>query len=135
MLELDPDFRLARGNLAGAFYFKGMHAEALDELKKLGEQPDNPWLWGLYAKMGRRDDARRVADNLTRISTQEYVDPFGVAILYTGLGDKDQAFTWLEKAYQDRSAMMVQLKVEAIFDPLRSDPRFQNLLRRMNFPE
>jgi len=76
-----------------------------------------------------------VADNLIRISTQEYISPYWVAIVYAGLGDKDQALAWLEKAYQDRSTMMGQLKVEAFFDSLRSDPRFQDLLRRMNFSE
>jgi serine/threonine-protein kinase len=134
MLELYPNFGMARLQLAAVYTLKGMNTEALAEYKKLGEYP-YPELGFLYAKMGRRDDARRVADKLIRISTQKYVSPFLVAILYAGLGDKDQAFAWLEKAYQDRSSLMAQLKVEASFDPLRSDPRFQDLLRRMNFPE
>jgi len=134
MLELDPNFLRIRRGLARTYIFKGMHAEALAEYK-LGEQPDNVGLGFLYAKMGRQDDARRVADNLTRISTQIYIDPYLLAYVYAGLGDKDQAFALLEKAYQDRSIMMVQLKVESFFDSLRSDPRFQDLLRRMNFPE
>jgi tetratricopeptide (TPR) repeat protein len=134
ILELDPTFVGARIHLAWIYTFKGMHAEALAEHKKLGELPDNPWLGFLYAKMGRGDDARRVADNLRRLSTQQYVDAYTVAIPYAGLGDKDRAFAWLEKAYQDRSTWMAQLKVEAFFEPLRADPRFQDLLRRMNFP-
>jgi len=135
MLELDPNFWAAWHHLAWIYTFKGMNAEALAEYKKLGEPLDISHLGFLYAKMGWRDDARRVADNLIRISTQEYVSPYFIAIVYAGLGDKDQAFAWLEKAYQDRSTLMAQLKVEAFFDPLRSDPRFQDLLRRMNFPE
>jgi len=144
MLELDPNFQFAHHHLAWIYTLKGMNAEALAEYKKLGEHPDIPMgflhsdiphLGFLYAKMGRRDDARRVADNLIRISTQEYISPYWVAIVYAGLGDKDQALAWLEKAYQDRSTMMGQLKVEAFFDSLRSDPRFQDLLRRMNFSE
>jgi len=134
ILELDPTFVAARIHLAWLYTFKGMHAEALAEYKKLGELPDHAWLGFLYAKMGRRDDARRLADNLRRLSTQQWVDAYTVAVPYAGLGDKDRAFAWLEKAYQDRSTWMAQLKVEAFFDPLRSDPRFQDLLRRMNFP-
>jgi len=142
MLELEPNLLAARHHLAWIYIFKGMHAEALEEFKKLeGRAEDARFgyfystrLGFLYAQMGRREDARRVADNLRHISTQQYVDAYGLAVVYAGLGEVDQAFACLEKAYQDRSTIMFQLKVEAFFDPLRSDPRFQDLLRRMNFP-
>ncbi len=84
--------------------------------------------------MGRRDDARRVADNARRASAQHYLDAAWVSVPYAALGDKSEAFAWLQKAYQERSTYMPQIKVDAFFDPLRSDPRFQELLRRMNFP-
>ena len=135
MLELEPNATVPRIHLAWVYTLKGMHAEALAEHQKTGWRRDNPWLGYLYAKMGRRDDARRVADNVRRASTQHYVDPYWVAVPYAGVGEKDQAFAWLEKAYQDRSTFMAQLKVDAFFDPLRSDPRFQDLLHRMNFPQ
>jgi len=61
----------------------------------------------------------------------EYVIPYDIAVVAVGLGDKDQAFAWLERAYEERSRWFVQCKVEPLLDPLRSDPRFQNLLRRV----
>jgi hypothetical protein len=57
-----------------------------------------------------------------------------VARVYAGLGDKEKAFVWLEKAYAERASQLSWVKVDPTFDPLRSDPRFQDLLRRMNFP-
>jgi len=136
VLELDPTFSVARDHLAYAYTLKGMHEEALAEYKKFAG-PHDPLeeLAFLYSQMGRGDDARRVADNLRRLSRQKYIDPYRIAIAYASLGDKDRTFAWLEKAYQDRSPWMAQLKVEAFFDPLRSDPRFKALLRRMNFPQ
>jgi hypothetical protein len=62
------------------------------------------------------------------------LDAYHVALIHVGLGEKDQALQWLNKAYEDRSAYMVILNVDPWMDPLRSDPRFQALLRRMNFP-
>ena len=67
-------------------------------------------------------------------SDDETVGTYGIAIIHAGLGEKDQAFEWLEKAYEVRDLGMVFLKVDPTLDPLRSDPRFQDLLRRMNFP-
>ena len=138
ILELHPDFRMASYQLAQTYTLKGMHAEALEEFQRLGGEwltDHDSYLGFLYARMGRRDDARRILDNLARASTQEYVDPWYSARVYAGLGDNDQAIAWLEKAYQNRSAMLAQLKVEGFFDPLRSDPRFQDLVARMGFPE
>jgi hypothetical protein len=60
--------------------------------------------------------------------------PYLIALIYMGLREKDKAFEWLEKAYEDRDTHMANVKVDPWLDPLRSDPRFQNLLRRMNFP-
>ena len=65
------------------------------------------------------------------MSKQRYVSPYLIAIVYVGLGDKDQAFAWLDKAFQDRSSLLLWLKVEPQFDSLRDDPRFQDLLRRV----
>ena len=67
-------------------------------------------------------------------SKHRYVRPAAFAYLFAGLGEKDQAFSYLEKAYEDRDSILTGLQVDPLFDPLRSDPRFQDLLRRMNFP-
>ncbi len=65
------------------------------------------------------------------MSKRRYISPYLFAVVYVGLGDKEQAFAWLEKAYQDRSFWLIWLKVEPRFDSLRDDPRFQDLLRRI----
>ena len=85
----------------------------------------------MYAAAG----ARRQAQNAHReYLSADIVDPWQVAYFYMGEGDEDQAVEWLTKAYEQRSANVCLLKVDPWFDPLRSDPRFQDLLRRMNFP-
>jgi len=68
------------------------------------------------------------------MSKRRYISPYLFAVVYVGLGDKDQAFAWMEKAYQDRSFWLIWLKVEPRFDSLRDDPRFVNLLRRIGLP-
>ncbi len=69
---------------------------------------------------------------LKDLSKQEYVSAYDIAVIYLGLGEKDQAFAWLERAYEERCPTLEFLKVEPSLDPLRSDPRFADLLRRMN---
>jgi hypothetical protein len=68
------------------------------------------------------------------LSNRRYVSPYSIALIYTGLGEKEQAFAWLEKAYEDRSSLMIYLKVEPMLDSLRSDPRFTDLLHRIGLP-
>jgi hypothetical protein len=102
-------------------------------------QPDSTQnLWSLghaYAVAGKTDEARGVLSELKALSRDRYVLPFGIAVIYTGLGEKDEAIDWLEKAYEERNGWMVYLREEPRLEPLRSDPRFQDLLARMNFPE
>jgi hypothetical protein len=82
---------------------------------------------------GRRDDAQKVLDKLNELSKHKYVSPVWRAKIYAGLEDKDRAFEWLEKAYEDRSIVSVGfIKTNPMFDPLRSDPRYADLLRRTN---
>ena len=66
---------------------------------------------------------------------QKYVSPYFIALVYVGLGEKDQAFAWLEKAYQERHPYLILIKVEPVFDVLRSDPRFQDLVQRIGLPQ
>ena len=94
----------------------------------------NPLVGFLYAVSKRHAEARNVASELERLSKRQYVSAFAVAIPYAGLNDSDKAIAWLEHAYNERDPIMCMLKVFPWFDPLRSDPRFQDLLRRMNFP-
>jgi tetratricopeptide (TPR) repeat protein len=88
-----------------------------------------------YAAAGRIAEARNSLEMLRALAKSQYVLPYGFAMIHTGLGEYDEAIEWLEKAYDERNLWMPFLQVEPRFDPLRSDPRFQDLVRRMNFPE
>ncbi len=85
----------------------------------------------VYALAGRRAEAQNLLDELTKLAEHRYVTPVALANIHIGLGNKDQAFAWFEKAYHERSYYMTWIKVMAIVDPLRSDPRFTDLLRRV----
>jgi hypothetical protein len=87
-----------------------------------------------YAIAGRRDEAVGVLAQLKQFSKRGYVMPYWAASIHTALDDNDEALRLLKAAYEERSAWMAYLKVDSRFDSLRSDPRFQDLLRRMNFP-
>ena len=108
-----------------------MYDEAIAELKnaKVG----GAQLAYAYAMAGKRDEAQKIFDELKELSKQHYVSPFDFALIYVGLGDKDQAFEWLNKTYEENPYRIGFLKVNPRFDSLRSDPRFDALLRRMKF--
>jgi TolB-like protein/Tfp pilus assembly protein PilF len=130
-LEMDPNYRLVRANLGSAYIQKGMYNEGIAEFEKGGFVPR---LGYAYAVAGRRAAAQKVLDQLIETSKHKYVPTDRIALIYTGLGEKDKAFEWLEKGYEERAigGPPVGIKVEPEFDPLRSDPRFHDLLRRMN---
>ena len=138
-LEMDPNFAWAHYLLGVAYEQKGRYEESVAELQKaVGPSEVNTIrvaaLGRAYALAGRRSEAFNILAHLKLSSKQRYVEPTGVALLYASLGDKDQAFAWLEKAYHERSLMVFVLKADARFDSLRSDPRFQDLLRRVGLP-
>jgi Flp pilus assembly protein TadD len=140
VLELDPSFGLTYLYLALAQVARGDFEEAtsvLETVKRLGpEEPDPIALLGYtFALTGRRREAEEALEELKALSKRRYVSAFPIAWVYVGLGDKDRAFAWLEKAYLERAGRLTYLKVLRAFDPLRSDPRFQRLLDRMRFPE
>jgi TolB-like protein len=134
-LEMDQNFIYAAYNLAQTYEQKGMYREALAELER-AQKIDN-WAWltaeiaCVKAATGEREEAIRIMEDLKQRATHEYIDESVIAYIPTALGDKDQAFAWLEKAYQVRAGNVPFIKVEPKFDPLRSDPRFIDLLRRM----
>jgi tetratricopeptide (TPR) repeat protein len=92
------------------------------------------WLAHAYALAGKRSQAQLLLDEAKELSKQRYLSPYDIAIVYAGLGQKDQAFAWLQKAYEQRCDFMVWLKVDPRFGNLRADPRFQDLVRRVGFP-
>ena len=134
-LDLDPNFAGAHILLGQAYLQKSMYREGIAEIEKeLAISPDSTGalseLGYGYALEGRREEAQKVIDRLNERSKQKYVSAASRAIIYAGLGEKDKAFEWLEKAYEERS--IGAIKVNQAYDPLRSDPRFADLLRRMN---
>jgi TolB-like protein/Flp pilus assembly protein TadD len=138
-LELDPNLHPARAFLADSYLHKSMNKEATEELEKHLVIAEGR-VWGLaelgyaYALVGRRPDALKLLNELNQLSREKFVPADAMAQVYVGLGDKDKAFEWLEKGYERRSLGLagVDLKVDPVWDPLRSDPRFADLLRRMN---
>jgi len=133
-LEMDQNYLEARSILGRAYLEKGMYNEAIAEFEK--EKSGGVGVTNLgraYAKAGRKAEAQKILDQLEEQSKQKYVSAKGVALIYVALGEKDKAFEWLEKSYQERSiCVAVGIKSFPGFDPLRSDPRFANLLRRIN---
>ena len=138
-LQLDPDFFLARRYLGLAYVQKGLPAEAIPELQKAVDLSDTSPLMKAelghaYAAAGQRTNAQRTLDELAELSKQKYVSPYFFACIYTSLGDKQLAFDWFHRAFMERADWLVYIKADPRFDTLRPDPRFQDLLRRMNFP-
>ena len=87
-----------------------------------------------YALAGRKAEARKVLAELKQQSETRYVSPYLLALVYVGLGMKGEAFERLEEAYKQRDSDLPWIRVQPMFDPLRSDARFYDLLRRMNLP-
>ncbi len=140
-LELDPSFSDASIILARAYLKQGMYQQAIAELQKaLTFNETEVLVLGalahVYARAGQRDEALKLVRELERIEGDErgYVAPFGIIWAYAGLGDNDQAFAWLEKSYQERRDRIVWLNVDPLLEPLRSDPRFHDLVRRVGLP-
>jgi len=135
-LDMDPHFWLSHINLGRSFIQKGMHTQALSELLKANEaSPDNSevlsFLGFAYAAVNQVKEAEKILDQLRERSKLRHVPPYHFAILYAGLGDKDAAFEWLERAFERHAVDLFTLKVEPMFDILRSDARFADLLRRV----
>lgn len=138
-LELDANFGPALEGLGEAYGEKGMFQEAIAELGRLRTlKRGGPFSIALlawtYARAGRRREALKLLDELNAESQRRYVSAISRSLVYTALGDKDQAFAWLEKAYAENRGSLLGLKSRPWLDPLHDDPRFQDLLRRMNFP-
>jgi serine/threonine protein kinase/Flp pilus assembly protein TadD len=139
-IDLDPNFWFDYVFLGRAYEAKGKLPEAIDTFKRGLALEDNTELWsGLghaYATSGNKTEANKVIDHLKELSAQRYLAPYNMAIIYAGLGDKDEVFTWLNRAYDDRSYFLaVYLNTDSRLDSLRSDPRFGELRRRVGLPE
>jgi serine/threonine protein kinase/tetratricopeptide (TPR) repeat protein len=140
-IELEPNFWFDHCFLGRAYEAKGRLPEAITEFQSaLALDNDNTEIWsGLghaYGLSGNKSEAQKVLSHLNELSTRNYVSPYSVAIVYAGLGEKDQVFTWLDRAYQERSYFLaVYLPTDSRLDGLHADPRFIELKRRIGLPE
>jgi serine/threonine-protein kinase len=139
-IDIDPGFVFGYTRLGMAYIEKGMHAEAVAAFETAVELSGGSVtfkgpLGRAYALAGRRTEARRILEELRNLSERRYGAPLQIAMIHTALGEKNEALRWLEVGYRVHDGNMVLLKVFPSWDPLRSDPRFRDLIRRMNFPE
>ena len=135
-LEIDPKFARVYQTLAFAYEGKGDWPRAMETLE--GRPGDGhgrryPWLGYAYGVTGRRSEALEMLARLEKLSHEHYISPQGPAIIHLGLGNKDQAMAWLEKAYDERAFEVLGFS-GPLFDRLSGDPQFQDLLRRMRLP-
>ena len=117
-----------------------MYREALAELNKAADLLKSnvgvtAAIGSIQAMSGKRAAAQKIIKELTQLSARKYVSPYHLALLHAGLGEKDQAFEYLENARKERSDSLVYLKIDPRLDDLRSDPRFAKLLERIGLEE
>jgi TolB-like protein/Tfp pilus assembly protein PilF len=138
--DLEPGNPAARYHLGQAYIGKGMYAEAINLSEgALQTDPTNQLMLHdagyAYAKCGRRDKAEEIIDRFREIGKTNYVISYLVATIYVALGDKDKGFAELENAFAERDWPLSLMKGDPLLDPLRDDPRFKDLLKRMNLSE
>lgn len=134
-VELEPRYYQTYVFLGQAYEQKAMYAKAIETYQRgmtIGHGPDLVAALGhAYALQGDREKAENALEELRKMSRETYVSPYWFAELYVGLNDKDQTLNWLEKAFQDRSDLLIWLNVEPTFKPMHDHPRFQDLVRRI----
>lgn len=139
-LEMDPTgFYQTHFVLGASYEVKGKLDDGVRSLQSAVDLSNrNPHMLAALghalAMSGRTQDACRIVEELKERASQRYVPPYNIAMVYAGLGQKDEAFEWLERAYADRSIWMIFLNVHPMFDELRAEPRFLSLVQRMKFP-
>jgi TolB-like protein/Flp pilus assembly protein TadD len=135
-LEMDPGYYYAHVDLGQVFSAKGAFDEAIAEYQQARSLNDDPFVLGLlghaYASSGNKTEALKILDQLKEVSRQRYVSTYSFAIVYLALGDKQEAVRWLEQCYQDRAGADIGwIRVDALVDPLRDDPRFEALAEKI----
>jgi adenylate cyclase len=135
-IDLDPNFAVAHWQLGRVYEQKNMSAPAIEEFNKAislsGDSPLMKAALGFaYAKSQKRREANEILSELIQLSNQQYVSAYELAAIYVALGDETHAFQFLEKAYGEHSFHLVQLNVAPQFEPVRADPRFKDLVKRL----
>lgn len=135
-LQIDPDYMPVLWCMASAHMSQGKYPEAIMEFRKAAEVSNNDpialsGMASAYARSGNHAEALRTIEGIKQMSAKKYVAPLTIALAYGDLGDKDQAFAWLGKAYDDHSEYLLWLNYDPSFDSVRSDPRFQGFARKV----
>lgn len=134
-IDMDRNFAEARFHLALAYEGKRAYEDAIREFEKYielsGEKPMKVWIGRVYAESGKKNQALKVLAEMMEMSKPGQPSPYAIAALYAALGEKERAFEWLEKVYEQRSYHVVFLNADPALDGLREDPRFTDLLRRI----
>lgn len=139
-IELEPRFAHAHCWLGKAYLQKRMLQEGLSELQEAASLPGGdspvfaPWLGYAYALCGKRAEAFKIINTMKAQRQKSFGSPLGIAAIYCGLGEKEEALVWLEEAYQERDPQFAAMGIEPPLKPLRSDPQFQELMRRSTMP-
>jgi tetratricopeptide (TPR) repeat protein len=137
-IDLDPNYWFDHYFLGRAYEQKGRFSEAIAALKQAISLGGTTEVWSslghAYAVSGKREEAQKVIEHLKELSVHEYVAPYNIAVIYAGLGNKDEAFVWLNRAYQERSYLLTYLTVDERLDKLHSDQRLDELVRRVGLP-
>src|SRR5712691_1345065 len=139
VIRKDPNFGRA-GIVSFSYVEKGMFADALADTERWRRvYGEGPWYWStrayIYGRAGQQERARRELEKLEQLDRRQQLDPVNMLWAHLGLGDKEEALADLEKAYSEHFSILTTLKVEPAFDPLRSDPRFADLLRRVGLAQ
>jgi len=137
-LELDPTFWIAHGILGRVYTGQGRYDEAIDEFRKaieFGGSANEPITQLAYAlaKSGRREEAKATLEELKISATKSYVPAYNFAVIYNGLGDKEQALKYLEKSFQEREVQITFIKIDTRWNEIHDEVHFQNLMRRLGF--
>ena len=136
VFEIDNSFVVAHRRMGQIYHQKAMYDEAVAEYKRAltlakNDSETMSALGYTYAISGRREEAMKILERVEKLSKQEFVSPYSRARLHLGLGDIDQTMEWLERAYEERHSILIYTGVDPVFDSLREDARFQDLLQRM----
>jgi tetratricopeptide (TPR) repeat protein len=134
-LDLDPEFALAKYWMLRLWIDSGKVDQTIAALEGLpmseGRQSGAALLAIALARTGRHEESRKILADLLELPASQYVPPYYLALIEAGLGNRTQAFVWLEKAYQERSGWMPWLKQDPMLDGLRDDPRFAEIVRKV----
>jgi tetratricopeptide (TPR) repeat protein len=135
LLELDPSFNRASDATISIYLQMGQYDKAIEGIKRAAESRSSIWMWAwaaaVYARSGHPREARQALAKVEQISASQPFRTATLLIAYSGMGEKEKMIDLLQKAYSEHSNAVVQIKVDPLYDPIRSDPRFQDLLRRV----